>query len=180
MANLKDSPTFEVHDDYYTPASAWQQISHILPTKGDKIIWEACMWGAEESKSPEYLAELGATVVYDTHMDCLEGEPYEGDWHMIVSNPPFKTELKKKILERFVELDKPFVVIMNSLNTFSKYMREIFKDKFQHLQIITPSDKIHFDKLLDSGELVKTNKCSFYCVYLCYKMNLKNEDLWLD
>eukprot|EP01043_Picozoa_sp_COSAG02_P109522 COSAG02_NODE_45606_length_355_cov_1.593750_1_plen_37_part_10 len=26
MANLKDSPNFQVYDDYYTPKSAWERV----------------------------------------------------------------------------------------------------------------------------------------------------------
>ena len=98
---------------------------------------------------------------------------------MIITNPPFETTIKKQILKKLVEIDKPFILVMNSLNTFSKYMREIFKDNFNELQIITPSNKIQFNRL-EGDKLIKTKKCSFYCIYLCYKMNLKNEDLWLN
>ena len=68
---------------------------------------------------------------------------------------------------------------MNSFNTFAKYIRDIFKDKFNDLQIITPSNKIHFIRLNEDNTLTYTKTCSFYCIYLCYKMNLSNEQLWL-
>ena len=122
MANLTDSPNFEVYDDYYTPKSAWENI---------------------------------------------------------ITNIPFDRELKEPILRRLVELDKPFIIIMNSMNTFTKYMRNIFKGNFQHLQVITPDSKINFIRLNEDGTLTKTKNCSFYCIYLAYKMNLKPEDLWL-
>jgi len=88
--------------------------------------------------------------------------------------------LKKQILTRLVEIDKPFMIVMNTTNIFSKYMREIFKGNLEHLQVITPSGKIHFDKLIyETGELIPTKKCSFYSVYVCYKMNFTQEQLWL-
>jgi len=62
------------------------------------------------------------------------------------------------------------------MNTFANYFTEILNPKF--IQIITPKGKIHFDKLVDN-EIVKTKNCSFYCVYVAYKMNLKNEDLFV-
>ena len=31
--------TFQEHDDYMTPFSAWQAIAHLIPP--DKTIWEA-------------------------------------------------------------------------------------------------------------------------------------------
>ncbi len=176
MANLKDSPMFSKHDDYYTPKSAWQQIApqiqHTAPTK----VWEACMLGATLSSSPSYLRELELEVVADTEMDMLQSAP--DDYDMIITNPPFSTELKKKVLARLVELDKPFIIIMNSMNTFTKYLREIFGENMKHLQVITPDKKINYDKMIDDT-LVPTKNCSFYSIYLCYKCDLPTEMLWL-
>lgn len=176
MANLSDSPHFAVYDDYYTPKSAWLRINNSIPR--DKIIWEACMLGAELSKSRDYLQEhSGRLVIGDKTMDCLTSQPEE--WDMIITNIPFDIKKKVPILKRFVELDKPFIVIMNSMNTFTKYFHEIFKDNRNDLQIITPSGKIHFDKL-ENGVLTPTKNCSFYCVYVCFKMNLSADNLWVN
>jgi len=183
MANFKDSPHFAIHDDYYTPESAWKQISHIIPDgESGKIIWEACMLGAEQSKSPQHIASGGGSwyeeenVVYDTTMNCLENQPDK--WDMIITNIPFDKEKKIPILKKFVEYDKPFITIMNSLNLYTKYMREIFGENIKHLQVIHPSSKINYLKL-ENGEVKKTKNCSFYSVYVCYKMNLDTEDLWI-
>jgi hypothetical protein len=175
MANLKDSPHFQVYDDYYTPKSAWERINTSIPK--DKVIWEACMLGAELSKSNQYLEELGCKVIADKTMNCLENQPEE--WDMIVTNIPFDKTKKIPILERFVELDKPFIVIMNSMNTFTKYFHKVFKGKEKHLQVITPSSKINFDKL-EGGKLNPTKNCSFYSCYVCYKVELPAEQLWID
>ena len=175
MANLKDSSKFAVHDNYYTPKIAWEQINNLIPK--DKIIWECFCLGAEKSKSPEYLEELGNKVVVDRTMNMLRDQP--DNWDMIVSNPPFDKTYKLPALVRLVELNKPFILVMNSLNTYTKYFREIFAGKLNELQIITPDNKINFDKLEDTGELVQTSKCSFYSVYVCYKMNLTTEQLWI-
>ena len=174
MAMFNDSPHFEIHDDYYTPKSAWEQINHILPK--DKVVWEACLLNSHKSKSPEYLRELGHKVVSDTSMNCLTQQP--DNWDLIVSNPPYDISIKKPILERFVQLDKPFVLIMNITNTFTKYFREVFHKKLQHLQVITPDDKIHFNRLNEDGSLSMKKNTSFYCCYVCYKMNIP-QDLWI-
>ena len=97
---------------------------------------------------------------------------------MIITNIPFSTELKKQILTRFVEIDKPFITLLNSCNLYSNYFKEIFKDKFDAVQIIHPQGKINYDKLED-GVLKPTKNCSFYSVYLCYKMKIPNKDLYL-
>lgn len=171
MANLKDSTKFVVHNDYYTPKSAWEKINHLIPK--DKVIWEACMLNSNLSKSPQYLTELNHKVIYNTEWDILKESP---NYDIIITNPPFETKLKIQILKRLVELDKPFIIILNSLNLFSKYLTEILNTEF--IQIITPRSKINFDKLVDNV-IVKTNNCSFYCVYVAYKMNLKPKDLFV-
>ena len=196
MANLKDSPNFQVYDDYYTPKSAWERVGKSIRKQEilvDKVVdnenkaecfihrhpkvWEACMLGADLSKSDQYLTELGCEVIADRTMNCLEQQPE--DWDIIITNIPFDKTKKIPILERFVELDKPFMVIMNSMNTFTKYFHRIFKGKEKDLQIITPSKKINFDKL-ENGVLTPTKNCSFYSVYVCYKFNLPPDHLWID
>jgi hypothetical protein len=177
MAMCNDSPTFKVHDDYYTPKSAWENINHLIPK--DKVILEGCMLNSVQSKSPDYLTELGNKVVFDRNLNFITDDIPECD--IIITNPPFKTDIKKQILTRLVEIDKPFIIVMNCMNTFTKYIRQIFKGNLEHLQIITPSTKINFDRLdYETNELKPTKSCSFYCVYLCYKMELKPEQLWLD
>ena len=181
MANLADSPHFSKHDDYYTPKSAWEQIAPVIATveNVNGPVWEACMLGATQSQSPSYLREIigdPELVVADTEMDMLTQQPEE--FGSIITNPPFSTELKKQVLTRLHELDKPFIIIMNSMNLFTKYLREIFGDDMKHLQVITPDKKINYDKL-DNGILTPTKNCSFYSIYLCYKLDLPQQMLWL-
>ena len=173
---MSDSTTFKTHDDYYTPEYVWSDINHLIPP--GTIVWEACMLNAVKSKSPQYLQGLSnvAQVYYDTKLDMLKEE--QKDYDMIITNIPFGKGIKQDILKRLVELDKPFIIIINGLNIYSKYIRKIFGDKLKYLQVIHPDKKIHYDKL-ENGELIKTNKCSFYSVYLAYKMNLSAEKLWL-
>ena len=52
MANYKDCPVFNTHNDYYTPKSAWENIQHLI-TK-DKIIYECFMLNSNE-QSKQYL-----------------------------------------------------------------------------------------------------------------------------
>ena len=177
MACLKDSPYFNSEkNDYYTTKEMWQNISHIIPK--NKIIFEACLLNSN-SKSIEYLKELGFNVVGNNTIDCLNEVDFNFD--MIITNIPFKTDIKKKILKKFVDIDKPFITIINVMNVYSSYFREIFGDNIKYLQIISPKGKIKFE--IYDKELKQLIKCktdpSFYCVYLCYKMNLENKDLWL-
>ena len=171
MANMKDCPKFTINNNYYTPKSAWNAINHLIPK--DKVIWEACMLNSQLSRSPQYLTELGNKVIYNTDWDMLKENP---ECDIIITNPPFETKLKQQILRRLVELDKPFIIIMNSMNTFANYFTEILDKK--HIQIITPRGRINFDKM-ENDEVTKTKNCSFYSVFIAYKMNLKTEDLFV-
>ena len=176
MANFNDSPHFAKYDDYYTTEETWRLIGDIIPK--DKTIWEACMLNSDKSNSPQILKSIVGhdNVYYDTKLDILEGSIGSD---IIITNIPFETQIKKKILARLVELDRPFIIIMNSTNLFSKYMRQIFGENIKDIQIITPSTKIHYEKLLDNGELEIKKNTSFYSVFVAYKMNLNPEQLWV-
>ena len=46
MANFKDTNTFSIHNDYYTPKYAWEQIKHFIPK--NTTIYESFMLGSNE------------------------------------------------------------------------------------------------------------------------------------
>jgi len=169
MANLCDSPIFKKHDDYYTQKKSWEQIKDYIPL--DKTLWEFCLLNSNE-QSKKYLEELGYNVVGDNTIDFLESN-LEAD--ILVSNIPFSSGIKQKILQRLVDLDKPFIIIMNSMNLFTKYFKEIFKDK--ELYFITPSSKLHYDKYDKEKFIESKNNTSFYSIYVCYKVINKN--IWI-
>ena len=156
--------TFEVYDDYMTPKSAWEAIKAYIPV--GKVIWEA-FYG--DGNSGKYLQELGFNVIHqdiDFFNFCL------GD--IVISNPPFS--LKKQVIERLVELQKPFILLMPSATLLCSYVRELLGND---LQIIIPRKRIQFMKLQD-GKLIKNNKCNFDCFYYCYKINLQRDIVYLQ
>ena len=158
--------TFIQHDDYMTPKPAWEAVAEYIPQ--DKTIWEAFYGDGESGK---YLTELGFNVIHEP-VDFFENNL--GD--MIVSNPPFSQS--KQVMNRLLELDKPFMLIFpqNKINT--SYFRQ-WKDK--NIQIIIPRKRIQFIKKVD-GETPKKWKsdCNFNCFYYCYKMNLPKDITWLE
>lgn len=160
------SKTFLKHDDYMTPKYAWENIQHLIPR--DKVIWEA-FYG--DGKSGEYLKELGFKTIHEP-VDFFEEDL--GD--IIVSNPPFSKS--KEVMERLMELDKPFIIIMPASKICTSYFRS-WKDKV--LQIIIPRKRIHFTKYVE-GKPVENwkNACNFDCFYYCYKMGLSNDIIWLE
>ena len=170
MAMLNDAPHYNTHDDYYTRKRDWEKIKHLVPQ--DKTIYEFCLLNSNE-QSKIYWEELGYNVIGNKTIDFLEDNlDLENEADILISNIPFSNELKKKILRKLVELDKPFIIIMNTMNIFSKYFKEIFKDI--DINFIYPTTKLHYDKY-DNGVLQPTkNNTSFYSIYATYKVIDKN------
>jgi hypothetical protein len=92
---------------------------------------------------------------------------------LIVTNIPFETNTKKAILTRLMELGKPFTIMMNSMNSFSNYFHEIMD--LENTQIITPKGKLHYCK----NGLKEEKKTSFYSVFVAFKMDLSNQNLFV-
>ena len=153
--------TFIKHDDYMTPKYAWENIIEYIPK--NKVIWEA-FYG--DGKSGDYLKELGLTVIHE-QIDFFK----ENKGDIIISNPPFS--LAKDIMNRLLELDKPFILIFPCSKISTQYFRK-WKDK--KLQIIIPRKRIQFIK--NGNEL--NNKCNFDCFYYCYKIDLPSAIIWLE
>jgi hypothetical protein len=161
--------TFLKHDDYMTPKYAWENISAYIPK--NKVIWEA-FYG--DGASGKYLKELGFNVIHEP-LDFFDNNL--GD--VVVSNPPFSKS--KEVLSRLKELDKPFIVIFPSSKINTQYVRNLFKDSEDKLQIIIPKNRIHFDKKIE-GKTPENwkNACNFDTFYYCWKMNLPRDIIWLD
>ena len=155
--------TFMKHDDYMTPKYAWENIKDYIPK--DKVIWEA-FYG--DGSSGNYLKELGFNTI-QKNIDFFENDI--GD--IIVSNPPF-TQIPQ-VLQRLVELNKPFILIMPSSKINTQYFRKIFKN-IELPQIIIPKKRIQFKKLVDGKiDEKQKNACNFDCFYYCWKMNLPKD-----
>jgi hypothetical protein len=98
---------------------------------------------------------------------------------IIVSNPPFSKS--KEVLTRLKELNKPFVLILPAFKITTQYVRSLFKDSADPLQLIIPRSRIHFQKQIN-GETPEgwKNACNFDCFYYCWKMELPRDLLWLE
>jgi len=161
--------TFQKHDDYMTPKSAWDNIKEYIPR--DKVIWEAFYGNGESGR---YLRELGFNTIHE-EIDFFEND--KGD--IVVSNPPFTK--CKEVLTRLVELDKPFIMIMPSSKINTQYFRKLFSKSESPIQIIIPRKRIQFVKLVN-GEIPEDykSKCNFDCFYYCYKIGLPRDIVWLE
>jgi hypothetical protein len=167
MATFQNK-SFLKHDDYMTPKYAWENIAHLIPK--DKVIWEA-FYG--DGKSGAYLQEIGFEVIHDQD-DFFETN--KGD--IIVSNPPFSKS--KNVLTRLVELEKPFILILPSSKINTQYVRSLFMNQVDKLQIIIPKKRISFEKQIDGKRPDNwSDSCNFDCFYYCWKINLAHDITWL-
>jgi len=163
------SKTFLIHDDYMTPKTAFENIKDFIPS--DKVIWEP-FYG--DGKSGQYLTELGFSVIHEP-IDFFENDL----GNIIVSNPPFSK--KKEVFTRLKKLGKPFIMICPSSMINTQYIRHLFSNDEEPIQIIIPRKRIHFVKLID-GKVPKNwgDRCNFDCFYYCWKMNLPRDIVWLE
>jgi hypothetical protein len=150
-----------------TPKYAWENIKQYIPKKK---IWEA-FYG--DGKSGSYLQELGFDVIHE-EIDFFE----ENRGEIIISNPPFSKS--KEVLTRLKELNKPFILILPSSKINTQYVRNLFKDADDKLQIIIPRKRIQFTKIINGQTSEQTNACNFDCFYYCWKIDLERDIIWLE
>ena len=150
------------HDDYMTPFSAWEDVSAYIPRH--LTLWEA-FYG--DGTSGAHLTELGFDVIHED-LDFFEHDLGE----CVVTNPPF-SELPR-VLARLRELGKPFVVIMPCSTLTTRYFRDLFQD----IQVIVPRKRIQFRKMVDGVE-VPSGRCSFDCLYFCWRLGLPRDVVFL-
>ena len=187
MANFKASPIFATHNDYYTPKSAWENIKPFIDIRGYNKIFEAFLLNSNE-QSKRNLIEMGYDVIGDKTIDFLNEDTWttdmlNKDYDFVCSNPPFErikyhtrhSNLKYKCIKKLLELDKPFIIIMNATNMFQRWFEELVSGK--DIKFIFPSVPIQYDKYKEGGlEKEETNgSCSFKSIYVCYKVLDKNE-----
>lgn len=153
---------FKKDDDYGTPKYIWEMMSKFIDK--DKILYEPFFL---DGKAKIYLNEIGYKNVIHNQEDFYENyDKY--DFDMILTNPPYSN--KKKVLSILYKINKPFIIIV-PISTINKlFMREIFKNDLEKIQIIIPPKRMQFEK---NG--ICNNRCWFDCVFLCYKMDLEKD-----
>lgn len=154
------------NDEYYTPIKIWQDILHYLPR--DKVYIDP-FFG--DGSNIENLKSLGLDVVgadLDA-FDLLDEIPYD----IILTNPAFSKNILIELLFNLDALQKPFILILPITKIFSKYFRRSFRS-YKDIQIIIPKERMSF--IVPNSS--KSNP-SFVCAYICYKMDLPADILFL-
>lgn len=179
MANFKDSPKFEVNDEWMTRKSAWEDIYEYIPDRfknSKAVVWEP-FYGS--GTSAKYLREMGFKV-YSKDEDFFKVTKKKLDSkgiELVITNMPFS--IKADVFERLKLLDIPFICLVPTTSIHTKYFKESFEKKNKFIQLIIPYKKRQYDKMgLAPGEKQNDN-CSFYSLYVCYKVKLKNDIIFI-
>ena len=174
MANFKDSPHYAVNDEYMTRKSAWEDIFPYIPDRfknGNTVVWEPFFGNGQSAK---YLREMGFKV-YSKNEDFFKVTKEKLDSKkigLVITNMPFSH--KQKVFERLKELGIPFVLLLPTTTIHTLYFKKAFGDD-KAIQLIFPYKKRQYDKMgLAPGEKQNDN-CSFYSLYVCWKVGMKND-----
>ena len=92
---------------------------------------------------------------------------------LIISNPPFSK--KAEVLKRLKSLGIPFILLVPTTVMHTKYFKETFGND-KRIQLIIPHKKRQFDKV---GLKNQKDNCSFYTIYICWKVGLKEDIIFI-
>jgi len=144
-------------DDYETPKEI---LKDLLPfIKDYNIIYDPFYC---KGKVKEEWEELNKICINEKK-DAFNREHPE-NYDIIISNIPFS--IKKKCMELFMSLNKPFIILTTIDSLGSKWIKKYFDD----LQFIIPNGRYSFIK---NG--IKTNASWFDTGFICYGLNLEEK-----
>jgi hypothetical protein len=160
--------TLGENDIYYTPKIIFENILHYLPR--DKIYLDPFFGNGSSINNLNELGLncIGADIDYFDALDDL-------DYDIILTNPAFSKNILTEFLYNLSALNKPFIIILPITKIFSKYFRLAFR-QYKNIQIIIPKSRMSF---IDPNNSSNKNNPSFVCCYVCYKMDLPSDIIFL-
>ena len=166
MVSLSLKQNYKNEDRYGTSKYIYGMLTDFVDK--NKVIYNPFYL---DGKAKTYLNELGYNHVIHNDEDFFENyNKYEYD--IIISNPPYT--IKKRIFTKLYEINKPFIMIV-PISTITKlFIKDIFKNDVERLQMIIPNRRMQFEK---NGNQLK--RCYFDCVFLCFNLSLKKDIIYL-
>ena len=156
------------NDIYYTHKEVWEDILHYLDR--DKIYLDP-FFG--DGSNIENLKELGLNAIGSDidYFDLLQNLEYD----VILTNSPFSKNILTEFLYNLESLQKPFILILPITKIFTKYFRSAFSS-YKDIQIIIPNKRMSFTYHTNPN---KRSNPSFCCCYVCYKLDLPSDIIFL-
>lgn len=156
--------SFKNDDDYESPKRIWEMIDPFMDK--NHTIYEPFYCSGLSGK---YLREMGYNVIHND--ECFYENYDKHEYDIIVSNPPFSS--KKKVFNKLKEINKPFIMIVPVSTITKQFFRNNFKD--DDITILIPNKRLQFSK---KGEELSRNW--FDTLFICYKLNLDKQIIYLD
>jgi len=154
-------------DDHFTKETEWEQIAPHIPK--NKIV--SMPFYSPYSKCNELLGKYIDNKIIYRNEDFFKNDRGQ----LVCDNPPFS--LKKEIIKKLVERNKPFMLIV-PISTIAYNYTKILKD---YLQLLIFKKRPRYIKCdAKTGKLKDDNKSpAFDSCVICWKMNLKKDIIFL-
>jgi len=153
-------------DEYYTPKYVVEILIPYLKDKNIKTIW--CPCDKDWSWFVKVFQDNDFNVIYshiDDEKDFLVYEPRE-EYDIIITNPPFS--IKNKILQRCLDLNKPFILLLSATCIQSASLINIISKckKFNFImfdkRISYSGDRPPFPSWYFTNDILDSNKFYIY------------------
>tara|TARA_R100001594_G_scaffold134000_1_gene174920 strand:+ start:24 stop:518 length:495 start_codon:yes stop_codon:yes gene_type:complete len=164
MAGVDMKWKYVKNDDWETPIEYWKLLVPYI--KKDKIIYDPFYMNG---KAKEKWEELGYKCIHKEE-DFFKADPPIEKNIIICSNPPYSK--RNKVLQRLIEWEKPFIMLMPITTLCYIKTQRIIKDK---IQIIIPN--IYKGFINNKGQ--QTRSPPFYLCYICFKLNLEKDIIYI-
>tara|TARA_R110000803_G_scaffold179031_1_gene241450 strand:+ start:1959 stop:2447 length:489 start_codon:yes stop_codon:yes gene_type:complete len=143
-------------NNYTTYKSAFDLLFKYIDVK-DKKIW-----------FPFY--DTGAINTYKFECDIIHDDSdffhTDIDFDYLIDNPPYT--IKQKIIERCIQLNKPFALLLPIDTLERKYISKLFKDR--DFTIIIPTNR--YDFINNNKKITPPFKCCWFCIGFGLETNI--------
>lgn len=151
-----------LNDNYGSYDDLYLKIEKFIPK--NKIIYEPFYLDGNSGKC---LEKMNCKKVIHEDIDFFEYVD-KLEFDIIISNPPFS--LRRKILEKLIVIDKPFILTLFPIVLSCKWFLDLFGN--EKLQLIIPKRRSKcYNPTLNKINYTPPNGM----FYFCYKMNLPND-----
>jgi len=155
---------FKNDNEYETPKYIWEMLTPYIDK--NKTIYEPFYCSG---LSGQYLKELGYNVIHNDEDFYNNYMKYEYD--IIVSNPPYSN--KKKVFDKLKQIDKPFIMIVPVATITKQFFINNFK--YDDITMLIPNKRLQYSKKSD-----QLSRCWFDTLFICYKLGLDRQIIFLD
>lgn len=162
---------FKNDNEWYTFKKDVEKFLDFMGIDNTKVIW--CPFDTEESAFVKVLKDRGYKVIH-SHIslgqDFYNYEPQE-HYDLILSNLPFNG--KRKLVERCIELNKPFALIFG-IQCFNSGAFTATLNRLEDLKFVFVPNRMKFHKGVEDEKLTAP---SFHSMWICNGVGNTNKQI---